>query len=230
MLAARVWPHRKGKATDDMARWNKVVLNPEQQRSLKTEVLYQVAAAAFRRNGYHGTSLVDVAKTLGVSKATLYYYVKNKQDLLFQCHLVAADQALATICDDPSMTGLEQLRRSVTAYIASIIGEDSYSVVILEERSLTEDQLRVVIEKRDVFERRLQDVVRRGLEDGSILPCNPKFAVFCILGAANWVTKWHRPEGAWTVREIAEAAASLVYRGLAAEPVEEYPRNQLYGL
>ncbi|HYG91078.1 MAG TPA: TetR/AcrR family transcriptional regulator [Azospirillum sp.] len=212
-----------------MARWNKSVLNPEQQRSLKREVLYQVAAAAFRRNGYHGTSLVDIAETLGVSKATLYYYVKNKQDLLFQCHMAAADQALATICTDPSLNGLEQLRRSLAAYIVSIIGEGSFSVVILEERSLSDEQLRVVIEKRDIFERRLQDVVRTGVTDGSILRCDPKFAVFSALGAANWVTKWHRPEGAWTIDEIAEASASLLCRGLAAGPVPGCPSNRLYG-
>jgi len=212
-----------------MARWSKSVLNPEQQRNLKLEVLYQVAAAAFRRNGYHGTSLVDIAETLGVSKATLYYYVKNKQDLLFQCHLAAADQALATICADPLLNGLEQLQRSIAAYITSIIGEDSFSVVILEERSLSDEQLRVVIEKRDVFERRLQDVVRTGLTDGSILRCDPKFAVFSALGAANWVTKWYRPEGAWTIAEIAEASASLLCRGLAAGPMPDRPNNRLYG-
>lgn len=212
-----------------MARWNKSVLNPEQQRNLKLEVLYQVSAAAFRRNGYHGTSLVDIAETLGVSKATLYYYVKNKQDLLFQCHLAAADQALATICTDPSLNGLEQLRLSLVAYIISIIGNDSFSVVILEERSLSDDQLRVVIEKRDAFERRLQDVVRTGVADGSILRCDPKFAVFSVLGAANWVTKWYRPGGAWTIGEIAEASASLLCRGLAAGPVQGYPGNRLYG-
>ncbi|PWC65465.1 TetR/AcrR family transcriptional regulator [Azospirillum sp. TSH58] len=212
-----------------MARWNKSVLNPEQQRNLKLEVLYQVSAAAFRRNGYHGTSLVDIAETLGVSKATLYYYVKNKQDLLFQCHLAAADQALATICTDSSLNGLEQLRLSLVAYIISIIGDDSFSVVILEERSLSDDQLRVVIEKRDAFERRLQDVVRTGVTDGSILRCDPKFAVFSVLGAANWVTKWYRPGGAWTIGEIAEASASLLCRGLAAGPVQGYPGNRLYG-
>ena len=212
-----------------MARWNKSVLNPEQQRSLKREVLYKVAAAAFRRNGYHGTSLVDIAETLGVSKATLYYYVKNKQDLLFQCHMAAADQALTTICADPLLNGLEQLRRSLSAYIASIIGEDSFSVVILEERSLSDEQLRVVIEKRDIFERRFQDVVRTGLADGSIQRCDPKFAVFSVLGAANWVTKWYRPEGAWTIDEIAEASASLLCCGLAAGSMPGCSSNRLYG-
>ncbi|MDT3679256.1 MAG: TetR/AcrR family transcriptional regulator [Burkholderiaceae bacterium] len=210
-------------------RWKTPSLNPEQQRDLKREMLYQVASAEFRRKGYHGTSLDDVARQLGISKATLYYYVKNKQDLLYQCHLVAADQAIAAVCSDPELTGLEQLRRTIIDYTTSIICDTSFSVVILEERSLNDEQLATVIKKRTRFERKLQSIIRSGLDDGSITACDPKFAVFCILGASNWVTKWHRPNGEWGVAEIAEAVALLLCGGLASQHARQDGANRLYG-
>ncbi|MDS1139585.1 TetR/AcrR family transcriptional regulator [Pusillimonas sp. SM2304] len=185
-------------------------------RDLKLDAIYREAAACFRHNGYHGTSLEVVAQRLGVGKATLYHYFSNKQELLFQCHMVAADQAIAAVSDDTDISGLERLRLSMKRYTESIIGPESYSVVILEERSLAPDQLKLVIEKRDEFERRLQAVVLVGQADGTILPCDPKFAVFAALGAANWVTKWYRSNGSWTIGQVADAMSHFIVRGLAA--------------
>lgn len=197
-------------------RWKKAVPDLGAQRELRIDALYRVAAAAFRRNGYHGTSLVDIARELGVSKPTLYHYVANKQDLLFQCHLVAADQAIAAICDDPALTGLEKVRRTIANYIVAIIGEESASVVILEEKSLSVEQLDTVIARRDIFDGRIQGLIEGGLADGSIAPCDAKLALFSVLGAANWVTKWYRPTGPLSVSEIAEGVAGLVCSGLRA--------------
>jgi len=197
------------------ARWKKVVPDQSAQRELRLDALYRVASAAFRQNGYHGTSLVDIAAELGVSKPSLYYYVKNKQDLLYQCHLVAADQALAALCEDPALSGFERFKRSIANYIEAIIGDESASVVILEEKSLNPAQLENVIKQRDQFDRRLRAIVEAGHHDGSIVTCNPKMAVFTALGAANWVTKWYRPTGAWSVEEIAQTVADLVCGGLA---------------
>jgi TetR/AcrR family transcriptional regulator len=212
-----------------MIKWKKAVPNAQQQRELKRDILYREAAAAFRRNGYHGTSLVDVADQLGVSKATLYNYAENKQDLFFQCHLAAAQQAIDSVCHDRTLSGLERLRRSISDYIASIIGPDSLSVVILEERSLSEDQLRQVIEKRDEFERDLRSVVAAGIADGTINRCDPKFAVFCITGTANWVTKWYRPDGPWTIDEVARGASDLLIGGLGKHAAPFAGSTPLFG-
>jgi TetR/AcrR family transcriptional regulator len=200
-----------------MSRWNERVPTQDTQREIKTETLNRVAAAAFRRNGYHGTSLVDIATELGVSKATLYYYVRNKQDLFYQCHLAAAEQAIESVCDDDGLTGLERLKATLIGYIKAIICPESLSVVILEERSLTEKQLRAVIARRDVFDKRVRGLIEQGLRDGSMRACDAKLASFTVLGAANWVTKWHRPTGEWTVENIATGVANLLCGGLAAQ-------------
>jgi AcrR family transcriptional regulator len=200
-----------------VTRWKKAVLNAAELRELKKDTLYREAAFAFRKNGYHGTSLTDIADELGISKPTLYYYVKNKQDLLYQCHLAAAEQALETICRDTSLPGIERLRRTLAAYVRSTIGPNSYSVIILEEKSLSPEQLTVVVHERDKFEAELITIVMAGMEDGSILPGHPKFAVLNALGTVNWVTKWYRPSGSWTMDEVADGVATFVCRGLAAE-------------
>ena len=57
-----------------------------------------------------------------------------------------------------------------------------------------------------------------GIADGSILPLNPKLAVFMLLGAIHWATKWYRPDGAWTGEDISHGLIELLTRGLASGP------------
>ncbi len=202
-----------------MARWNNAVASATELKNLRKDALYREAAKAFRRNGYHGTSLDEIAEGLGISKPTLYHYVKTKRDLLYQCHMAAAEQALSTVCRDDGITGIERLRRTTSAYVRSMIGEQSYSVIILEEKSLSPVQLSTVVHERDRFEGALISMVLEGQQDGTILPGEPRFVVFNVLGAVNWVTKWYRPGGSWSEGDVGEGVAGFVCRGLASPGV-----------
>lgn len=202
-----------------MTRWKNAVASATELKNLRKDALYREAARAFRRNGYHGTSLDEIAEALGISKPTLYHYVKTKRDLLYQCHMAAAEQALSTVCRDEGIVGIERLRRTTSAYVRSMIGDQSYSVVILEEKSLSPVQLSKVVHERDRFESALITMVLQGQQDGSILTGEPRFVVFNVLGAVNWVTKWYRPGGSWSEEDVGEGVAGFVCRGLASPGV-----------
>src|SRR5436305_2092474 len=85
------------------------------------------------------------------------------------------------------------------------------------EALLREDHAQVV-QERDRFEHALRDLVREGVADGSIVPCEPKLAVFAILGALNWVPKWFRQDGDWSARDLTAAFAELFDRALSSRP------------
>jgi TetR/AcrR family transcriptional regulator len=211
-----------------VARWKNAVAGAAVQRELRQDVLYREAARAFRENGYHATSLENIAQALGISKPTLYHYVKTKGDLLFQVHMAASVQALACLCNEPGLSGLERLRRTVRDYTCSTVGEDSYSVVILEEKSLRPDQLAIVVRERDKFEAGLRGMIEDGIRDGSIVQGNPRFMVFNVLGTMNWVTKWYRRGGAWTIEEIGEGVSAFVCRALTPESAPRPCGNALF--
>lgn len=212
-----------------MTLWNRAVPSAAEQRELKKDALLRQAAFAFRTNGYHGTSLTDIADSLGISKPTLYYYVKNKQDLLYECHLAASEQALDSVCKDPELDTLERICRTMSNYVRSMISDDSYSVIILEEKSLNKQQLDDVIRGRDEFEAHIVSMIAAGVDEGLVVPCDPKFGAFCILGAANWVTKWYRPGGRWQVEEIAVAIGDFVRNALSITASRE-GRTSLFGI
>ena len=202
-----------------MQTWKKAVPTASEQRELKKDALLRQAAFAFRTNGYHGTSLTDIAEALGIKKPTLYYYVKNKQDLLYECHIAASVQALDSVCTDETLSSLERVCRTIADYVTITISEESYSVIILEEKSLKPDLLAEVIKCRDEFQNKVVDQIRAGISDGSISPCDPKFAAFCVFGTANWITKWYRKDGSWTIEDIATGVASFTRGALSKDPV-----------
>ncbi len=63
----------------------------ETRFELQKDRMLRAAARCFNEKGYSGSSLKDVARLLGLTDAALYYYVRNKEELVYLCYLRAAD-------------------------------------------------------------------------------------------------------------------------------------------
>src|SRR6478735_11133643 len=81
-------------------------------RGLKREAVIHAAARAFNERGYHNTSLDDIASALRVTKPTIYYYVENKEQLLFECFCAGLAPVRAAFLDatDGERPARERLR------------------------------------------------------------------------------------------------------------------------
>ncbi|MCA8919816.1 MAG: helix-turn-helix transcriptional regulator, partial [Planctomycetes bacterium] len=66
----------------------------QKKTELKREAILRSAAAAFRRKGYHGTSMEDISEQLLMTKGSLYYYFSDKEAILFACHDFSLDRVL----------------------------------------------------------------------------------------------------------------------------------------
>lgn len=208
-----------------MATWKNAVPGASEQFEAKREALLREAASSFNGSGYHGTSLTEIAKKLGVTKAALYTYVSSKQDLLYYCHDAAMDTAVECLEQARAMKapGLDKLMALLQRYLAIMLGEHTY-VILLEENAMKPEHVRKVVQRRDEFEQGLRDLVEEGIADGSIVPCNSKLAVFMALGALNWGRKWFSARGKWTGAQISLALTQMLGRSLSTRPVESmYP-------
>lgn len=206
-----------------MTRWANAVPNRHEQQELKRQAIIREAARIFSRRGCHGATLDDVADRLGVTKTALYRYVRNKNDLLFACHEEAMEIADRTLTQGEvsGRSGLEKIQIAMRAYLAEMIGELGVPVLILEESTLQGEQAEKIYGLRDAYEARMRGLVEEGIADGSIVALNTKLAVFMLLGAIHWVTKWYRPEGAWSADDVSDALIELATRGLSTAPGPE---------
>jgi TetR/AcrR family transcriptional regulator len=201
-------------------RWANAVPSRAEQSDTKRRAIIREAARVFNRRGSHGTTLEDVAERLGVSKAALYRYVQNKNDLLCACHEEAmqiANEHL-DIGERTGRSGLQKIQIAMTGYLRAMINDLGVPVLVLEENALEVQSAVRIVKQRDAFERRLRNLVKLGVSDGSIVPVDPKLAVFMLLGAILWVNKWYSPDGKWTGEEASAALIELATRGLAAKP------------
>lgn len=204
-----------------MSTWKGAVPGADAQFLAKRQMILREAALSFNRRGYHGTSLADIAHTLGVSKAALYTYVKSKDELLFHCHEVAMDAAIESLrlAREAGGDALVQFCSTLRNYLRMIMSNEACYVVLTEEQALEPEKAAQIVRRRDGFEAELRGLVAAGILDGSVSPCNPKLAVFAALGAMNWVQKWYVAGGAWSGEQVAVALVQMIERMLSAHPV-----------
>lgn len=199
--------------------WGNALPTAQERDELKRQSIIRAAAQCFNRSGFHGTSMDDIAARLGVTKPALYRYVKNKHEVLAACFTAVMDMSFAHLeqGEKTGRNGLDKLRITLRGYLGDLMGKLGHPVVLLEEGALLPEQLRTLIRRRDQLERRYRGFIEEGIADGSIIPCNPKLAVFALFGAINWVPKWYREDGEWSADYVAEMLMHQITRGIAAQ-------------
>jgi TetR/AcrR family transcriptional regulator len=183
------------------------------------------SARVFNRRGFDATTLDEIARALGVTKAALYYHVGSKEELLFRCSKVPIEIGLEALrrARVQARAPDQQLRLALAGYIEGTTDQLRGSVAILEEGALSVAHDREVKAGRDDYERQLREIIARGVAEEVFEPCDPRVVGLAILGAVNWIPRWFRPEGDRSGKEIAEAFSSYLVRGLLRNPRGEGP-------
>lgn len=174
------------------------------------------AAAAFRRRGYHGASVDEIASALEMTKGNLYYYFKNKEEILFACHEYSLDKLLVLMAAvEAEETSPEaKLRRLVLAFVHLILDDLHGTALTLDPEALSPPLFKRVIAKRDEFDRGMRAIIQQGIDQGVFKPGDPKMIEFAMMGAVNWIAKWFDPAGPMTSEHIGDAFANYLVGGL----------------
>jgi len=181
----------------------------------RAEILRR-AAEVFRRKGFHGAGMREIAKGLGLAPGALYYYFESKEDLLHACQRLSLERlmksagAIAAARAPPA----EKLRRLVLAHLSHVLGELGGSFAHVEFHALPDAQLAEVVLWRDAYERLVRGVIDEGVREGEFRTVDAKLSALALLGALNWAAVWWRPDGALSLEEVARATADLFLKGL----------------
>jgi TetR/AcrR family transcriptional regulator len=188
---------------------------PRALSARRLEIL-KSAAAAFRRRGYHGASVGEIARALRMTKGNLYYYFRDKEEILYVLHDWSLDLLLERLgeVEKSEAPAAQKLGQLVRSFAQMIIDELHGTALTMDLQALSPARLRKVIAKRDRFDRGLRDIVREGMDARAFAPGDPKLAAFAILGAVNWIPRWFDPRGPAGSEEIGDSFARLVLDGL----------------
>ena len=159
----------------------------------RREELTREAARLFAERGYHGTSIGDVAKAMGVQKGSLYAHMESKQDLLYEAMRDGAQAfhgALDEIPDDLKVT--ERLRLALRAHLRVVAEQLEIATVFVREwRYLEGARAEEFLAERRRYEERFRALFREGRELGELrTDLDDQAAVLLVLSAANWAYTW----------------------------------------
>jgi TetR/AcrR family transcriptional regulator, cholesterol catabolism regulator len=188
--------------------------NPALARAL------DAAVGLFSRKGYAATSTREVAKILGIQKASLYYHVESKEDLLFlicQSSLEQIRNDVATAIQD-TQDPLDRTRILICSHIESLLRyEDKHSTTFAEMHSLSEDRREQVLKLRDTYEDLVRSVLKQAQDAGVLrVDVDAKHLCLALLGLMNRVMVWYRRGGPLSPNQIGGLLAWVFLSGAGA--------------
>jgi len=183
---------------------------------LQRHRVLKAAASCFNRKGYSGTSLKDVANHLGLTDAALYYYVRNKEELVYQCYLRAAELGREAM-DQARIeggTGLEQATLYIRYHVEIMVGEKGPVAIMSEIPSLSRAHRNEILAISRRHSLAFEDILEHGIRDGSITDCDVRMTGNAIMGSINWIPKWFHGD-ARTAKKAVQEFPLILTSGLA---------------
>jgi AcrR family transcriptional regulator len=173
------------------------------------------AGYLFVRNGYHGTSMRDVADRVGLRASSLYRHVKSKQELLHRVLDRLMDEALDGA--KVALAGQESPEKCIELLVGAnvCLARPSETALLQSELKNLEKRYRdQIVRKQDQYRKLWVSVLRKGVEQGVFRTEDPKLAFFGIVGALNYVENWFSPSGLLSREQVAEVFSRWILRSL----------------
>ena len=188
----------------------------ETRFQLQKARMLKAAAECFNQKGYSGTSLRNVADVLGLTDAALYYYVRNKEELVYLCYVRAADLGREALdkATAEGQNGMDVMLLYLRYHIEMMVGERGPIAIMSEIPSLKPVHREEVLELSRQHSLNFEAVLESGIKDGSIVECNVRMTGNAIMGSVNWIPKWYHGDPAQGRMLVAEFP-DILARGLS---------------
>lgn len=191
-----------------------------EQFDRRRENLLAVAARVFAARGYDRTTMRDLSRASHMSLAGMYYYVRGKEDLLFEIERgcfervrEGAERALADASAPEER--LQAFIRHHVQFFATHMAE--MKVLSHEAESLTGAPLEEVRKLKRAYVDLCEELLARLEEQNGGERVNRHVATYALFGMMNWIYTWYDPEGSVGALELADSICRLFLNGYAAE-------------
>lgn len=199
--------------------WGEGIQDRGEQYEMKRQVVLRTAARIYTARGFHETTLADVADTLNISKPTLYYYFRSKDEILFEVHrlgIEAITDGDAPMPQAGEATARERLHEFLRRYVRMVVDDFGTCLVMTGTNALEPENRAEVVAGRRQIDSMLRGILEDGAKDGSFDCADPKVTAMFVFGAMNWIPHWFHREGAITVEDLSERLVAFVDRALPA--------------
>jgi AcrR family transcriptional regulator len=188
-----------------------------EERAVKRDAVLRVAAQLFNEFGYHATSLEMVAERLEVTKPTLYYYVRNKEEILFECVRLGLELLRSAIAGAAASGGsaLDKLQAAMNEYASIVTRDFGMCLIRVGEDPLAPAARKELRRLKAELDHEFRALIEQGIAEGSLAPCDPKLAAFTLAGALSWIGRWYDPKGSLGAEAVARESIAILMNGLS---------------
>lgn len=192
--------------------------------SLRDRII-ETALTLFDEKGYHGVSVNEIVQKANTSKGGFYYHFTSKEELLFVIHDVFITHALDKVkeADQAYDNYGEKLEVIIKEILKVFHLYKSHITVFYEEsKYLRSEDRQIIKRKRAALKQVLINVIHEGkLKQQFRSEINTEITVMAILGMLNWVYKWYKKDGIYTIEEIGNYYVDLILHStLTQENIE----------
>ena len=181
----------------------------------------RTAAQIFRERGYDATSVSDIARALGITKAGLYHYFDSKEALLFEITAYGLDRVRDdVIAPVRGMRDPEERLRELVVRHACIAthGRGAVAQLVDEIRALPAANRKVLEERMRLYFDLVRDTLKELRALGRLRNVDPTVATFGLIGTILWLPRWFRQNGRLTQEQVAHQIADIALGGLLMDP------------
>ncbi len=197
----------------------KAAARPPRKKGHLHNPVYDIAALVFHQRGYDSTSMSDIAKAAGLTKAGLYHHIASKEQLLYTILDYGMD-----LTDEIVVAPVEQiqnpderLRQMIERHLRLILQEMNHEVTVIlhEDKSLTGAYRRKINQRKKAYIHFVEGLVGDVLKAHHRKDLDPLVSAFALLGMINWCYQWYRPDGRITIPQLVKGITSIFLNGIA---------------
>jgi AcrR family transcriptional regulator len=184
----------------------------------RREEIVDTSAHLFARGGYHATGLTELCDANGLGKGALYHYIGSKEELLAAIHDRVMDEVMLGADRVAAAGGTPSAQLAMLGdELLDVIHRYPHHVwVFLHEfPALTGDRAEQFRKRRREYERRVEAVLRAGVDAGEFRRVDTRLTAMAWLGMHNYTYLWLRPGGRLSARDVAKPFAEIFVRGIA---------------
>ena len=190
--------------------------HPTHRKAYDAEALLDVAMRVFNERGYDGTSMDDVARAAGITKASIYYHVSGKEELLERGMRRGLDALFGMLDEPAARSGPAEARlRHVLVRTVEILSDRLPEVALLLRVRGNTPIERWALEQRRTLTRHLAALVQEAMDEGTLrADLDAGLVARLVFGMVNSIVEWYRREGRLGPDDIASAIESIAFSGL----------------
>jgi TetR/AcrR family fatty acid metabolism transcriptional regulator len=191
------------------------------EKNNKYHQILEAAVKVFARQGFHQSTVAQIAKEAGVADGTIYLYFKNKDDILVQFFNFRAKQVFESFREevDRAETSSDKLRNLVRRHLAEFQrdrdGAVVYQVETHQSSRLAEAQIK---EMSKMYRDLISEIIEQGQQEGTIRKDLYVGLVkrFIIGGVDEVINTWLHSDGEYDLVSMADPLVELFMKGIGS--------------